>query len=64
MKEFSTWRPHPWHGLTPGTNAPSEVNVFIEITPYDTMKYELDKSSGFLRIDRSTTNLFITADII
>jgi len=45
-------KPHPWHGIKPGTNPPERVNVFIEIVPGDTMKYELDKESGYLKIDR------------
>ena len=43
---------HPWHGVTPGTDAPTVVNAYIEIVPTDTVKYELDKPSGHLRIDR------------
>jgi inorganic pyrophosphatase len=49
---YSRWRPHPWHGLTPGENAPRVVNAYIEITPFDLMKYEVDKASGYLRVDR------------
>jgi inorganic pyrophosphatase len=49
---FSRWRPHPWHGLEPGPEAPRVVNAFIEITPYDLMKYEVDKATGYLRVDR------------
>ncbi|HLN99176.1 MAG TPA: inorganic pyrophosphatase [Pyrinomonadaceae bacterium] len=43
---------HPWHGLTPGTKAPEMVNAYIEIVPTDAVKYELDKQSGHLRVDR------------
>jgi inorganic pyrophosphatase len=43
---------HPWHGVTPGENAPAEVGAYIEIVPTDPVKYELDKSSGHLRVDR------------
>jgi inorganic pyrophosphatase len=50
---YSKWRPHPWHGISPGPKAPSILEVFIEITQYDLVKYELDKGSGFLRVDRS-----------
>jgi len=49
---YSRWRPHPWHGLEPGPNAPRIVNAYIEITPFDLMKYEVDKASGYLRVDR------------
>jgi len=43
---------HPWHGVTPGTAAPETVNAYIEIVPTDAVKYELDKHSGHLRVDR------------
>jgi inorganic pyrophosphatase len=49
---YSRWRPHPWHGLEPGEDAPRVVNAYIEITPFDLMKYEVDKASGYLRVDR------------
>ncbi len=50
---YSRWRPHPWHGLPPGPAPPSLVNVFVEITPFDLVKYEIDKESGYLRVDRA-----------
>jgi inorganic pyrophosphatase len=43
---------HPWHGVVPGADAPSVVNAYIEIVPTDAVKYELDKPSGHLRVDR------------
>jgi len=43
---------HPWHGLTPGADAPNTVNAYIEIVPTDVVKYELDKQSGHLHVDR------------
>lgn len=43
---------HPWHGVKPGEGAPAIVNAYIEIVPTDVVKYELDKASGHLRIDR------------
>jgi inorganic pyrophosphatase len=46
------YKAHPWHGIPIGENAPSNVNVFIEIVPSDTIKYEIDKESGYLKIDR------------
>jgi inorganic pyrophosphatase len=46
------FRPHPWHGLPAGPAPPDVLNAFIEITPYDLMKYEVDKESGYLRVDR------------
>ncbi|MBI1723315.1 MAG: inorganic pyrophosphatase [Gemmatimonadetes bacterium] len=48
----SRFRPHPWHGLDTGPAPPEVLNVFVEITPFDLMKYEVDKASGYLRIDR------------
>ncbi len=48
----SHFRPHPWHGLEVGPNPPDVVNAFIEITPFDLMKYEVDKISGYLHVDR------------
>lgn len=45
-------RPHPWHGLDVGPDPPILLNAYIEITPFDLMKYEVDKVSGYLRIDR------------
>ena len=49
---YSRWRPHPWHGLNPGPSVPRIVNAYIEITPFDLMKYEVDKASGYLQVDR------------
>jgi inorganic pyrophosphatase len=49
---FYRWRPHPWHGLEPGPDPPRVITAFIEITPFDGVKYELDKKTGFLRVDR------------
>ena len=43
---------HPWHGISAGVNAPDAVTAFIEIVPTDTVKYEIDKASGFLKVDR------------
>jgi inorganic pyrophosphatase len=43
---------HPWHGVPPVAEAPDAFNAFIELVPSDTIKYELDKPSGHLRIDR------------
>src|SRR6185436_19144225 len=43
---------HPWHGIPVGLDAPTVVNAFIEIVPTDTVKYEIDKASGHLKLDR------------
>ncbi len=52
---FYRWRPHPWHGLSVGDEAPRRVNAFIEITPLDVVKYEVDKETGYLKVDRPQT---------
>lgn len=46
------FRPHPWHGIEPGENLPETVTAFIEIVPTDNVKYEIDKLSGYLKVDR------------
>jgi inorganic pyrophosphatase len=51
-EKVSLFRPHPWHGIDIGEESPGTVNAYIEITPFDLMKYEVDKASGYLRIDR------------
>lgn len=43
---------HPWHGISIGQRAPEVVAAFIEMVPTDTVKYEVDKRSGHLKIDR------------
>ena len=52
MKPFYRWRPHPWHGLEVGPDPPGLVHAYIEITPYDFVKYEVDKVTGYLKVDR------------
>lgn len=49
---FFRWRPHPWHGLDAGPDAPTVVTAYIEMNPLDSVKYELDKSTGYIRVDR------------
>jgi inorganic pyrophosphatase len=49
---FHRWRPHPWHGLKPGRQPPEWIYAFIEITPFDSVKYEIDKETGYLWVDR------------
>lgn len=53
MEPYSVARPHPWHGLSTGPQPPTLVNVFVEITPFDIVKYEVDKETGYLRVDRA-----------
>lgn len=46
------YKSHPWHGVSIGDKAPEIVTAFIEIVPTDTVKYEIDKVSGYLKVDR------------
>lgn len=46
------YRFHPWHGLELGDSSPASVNCYVEMVPTDTVKYELDKVSGILKVDR------------
>lgn len=43
---------HPWHGIPCGDQAPEVVNTFVELVPLDTVKYEIDKLTGHLKVDR------------
>lgn len=43
---------HPWHGVSYGENAPRTVNAIIEIPQGSRCKYEIDKESGLLKLDR------------
>ncbi len=46
------YRSHPWHGIEIGEECPQVLTSFIEMVATDTVKYEADKSSGYLTIDR------------
>jgi len=46
------YKSHPWHGVNIGENAPEVITAFIEVVSTDTVKYEIDKDSGYLRVDR------------
>jgi inorganic pyrophosphatase len=46
------FKAHPWHGVAPGPETPAVVHAYIEIVPTDAVKYELDKPSGHLRVNR------------
>ena len=46
------FKAHPWHGVAIGAEAPNVVTAYIEIVPTDTVKYEIDKASGHLKVDR------------
>lgn len=46
------YKSHPWHGVDLGPESPEIITCFIEMVPTDTVKYEVDKVTGYLRIDR------------
>jgi inorganic pyrophosphatase len=46
------FKAHPWHGVPIGEDAPAIVTAYIEIVPTDTVKYEIDKITGYLKVDR------------
>ena len=46
------YKSHPWHGVDIGDEAPEIITCFIEMVPRDTVKYEVDKVTGYLKIDR------------
>lgn len=48
----STFQAHPWHGVSPRTDSGQHLHAFIEIVPSDAVKYELDKRTGHLKVDR------------
>ncbi len=52
LNSYSMTIAHPWHGIPAGENAPEIVTVFIEMVPQDTVKYEIDKLTGILKVDR------------
>ncbi len=64
---FYRWRPHPWHGLETGPDAPEIVTAFIEITPFDFVKYEVEKRTGipgaFIESDLVDPRYFSAANI-
>jgi inorganic pyrophosphatase len=49
---YYRWRPHPWHGIEVGPEPPNIVYAYIEMTPFDSVKYEVDKLTGYLHVDR------------
>lgn len=56
-RSFDVYRPHPWHGVPVGPGAsgaelPEVVYAYVEITPFSTIKYEVDKATGYLKVDR------------
>lgn len=51
-QSFSQSRPHPWHGLDVGQDPPELIWAYIEITPFDVIKYEVHKPTGYTMVDR------------
>ena len=52
MPSFQAFRPHPWHGIPVRPVNTELVHAYIEITPFDPVKYEVDKATGYLKVDR------------
>ncbi|MFN3916414.1 MAG: inorganic pyrophosphatase [Flavobacteriales bacterium] len=52
MSKYPFYKVHPWHGINQLEKLPQEVQTFIEMVPSDTVKYEIDKASGYLKVDR------------
>jgi inorganic pyrophosphatase len=51
LPQHMLYRSHPWH-ICVGEKAPEQINCYIEMVPTDTVKYELDKETGILKVDR------------
>nr|AIW52594.1 inorganic pyrophosphatase IPP-3 [Mastigamoeba balamuthi] len=51
-KSAGSFRAHPWHGLSIGDKAPTVVTAYIEIVPSDTVKFEMERNTGLLIVDR------------
>ncbi len=43
---------HPWHGIPVGKDCPNIITAYIEMVPGDTVKYEIDKLTGYRKVDR------------
>lgn len=46
------YKPHPWHGLTMGEKQPEVVCAYIECVQGEGIKFEVDKPTGYLKVDR------------
>lgn len=60
---FYRWRPHPWHGLEVGPDPPDRVTAYIEMTSFDFIKYEVDKVTGYLKVDRPQRTSSLTPNL-
>lgn len=53
IQNSNMFKAHPWHGIDLWADKKENIlNVYIEIVPENRVKYELDKESGYLKIDR------------
>jgi inorganic pyrophosphatase len=52
MMSVQLFKPHPWHGIPIGEKCPNVVTAYIEMVPSDTVKYEIDKVTGYRKVDR------------
>lgn len=52
LPQSMLYRAHPWHGPSLGARAPEVVNCYVEIVPSSTIKFEMDKETGILKVDR------------
>ena len=50
--KIQQFKAHPWHGISFGDKAPDIITCFIEMVPADQIKYEIDKASGYRKVDR------------
>eukprot|EP00808_Paulinella_micropora_P032127 g46682.t1 len=46
------YKPHPWHGVSLGKDVPAMVTAYVECVPGEGIKYEVDKETGYLKVDR------------
>ncbi|MCK5829633.1 MAG: inorganic pyrophosphatase [Methylococcales bacterium] len=46
------FKAHPWHGVNIGDQSPQVITSYIELVPSDSVKYEIDKYTGILKVDR------------
>ena len=51
-RDYPQYLSHPWHGVDCWQQQDKILHAFIEMTPVDSVKYEIDKKSGFLMVDR------------
>ena len=54
---------HPWHDVSPGNELPRDFQALIEIPLGSNIKYELDKPTGLLKVDRVFILPFSTLQI-